>query len=105
LRLVYYTYTRSDASVDLWEEDLATSVRTAINADDGHAAFQPPVNLVSGPLAATRALNGDVVITWSSGGHLQSAAQVTGPWADVAYATTPHTVLARTGQKFFRLRQ
>ena len=105
LRLVYYTYTRSDASVDWWEEDLATGVRTAINADDGHAAFQPPVNLVSGPLAATQAANGDVVISWSTSGHLQSAAQVSGSWGDVVYATSPHRVLACPGQKFFRLRQ
>ena len=48
----------------------------------------------------------DVVVSWTGGGALQAAGEVTGPWIDVAGATNPMTVsTAPDNRKFFRVRQ
>ena len=46
---------------------------------------------------------GQVSIAWDSGA-LESAPAVTGPWAPVEGATSPHTVAADQGQAYFRAR-
>jgi hypothetical protein len=55
--------------------------------------------------ASTRLSAGTVILTWTGTGTLQSASSVTGPWADVAGASSPFTVTAPTGNKFYRIRQ
>ena len=48
--------------------------------------------------------NGQLTLMWSdAGARLQSAANVTGPWADVAGAASPSAVTPDQGQAFFRL--
>jgi hypothetical protein len=49
---------------------------------------------------------GNVVITWDeAGATLQSADAVTGPWNNVAGATSPYSIPASGTQKYFRLVQ
>jgi hypothetical protein len=45
----------------------------------------------------------DVVVSWSGGGTLQSATQITGPWASLPN-TSPYRTAATGGQLFFRVR-
>jgi len=48
--------------------------------------------------------NGQLILTWSDGGaRLQSAADVTGPWTDVAGAASPNAISPDQGRAFFRL--
>ncbi|MCP5525754.1 MAG: immunoglobulin domain-containing protein [Verrucomicrobiales bacterium] len=46
---------------------------------------------------------GEVVLTWNGAATLQEAASVTGPWSDVAGATSPHRVTPASGPVFWRL--
>jgi hypothetical protein len=48
---------------------------------------------------------GNLTITWTGGGTLQSAGVVTGPWADVGGKTSPATVTASGAASFFRVKQ
>jgi hypothetical protein len=73
----------------------------------GWPDFVPVTNL--GPLDVT--LTGtNVVLQWGSPGILQAARKVTGPWMDVAGASSPYTVPPTivlppmTAQSFYRLR-
>ncbi len=47
---------------------------------------------------------GSLTFAWTGAGTLQSADSVTGPWVDVAGATSPRTVPASSAQKFYRLK-
>jgi hypothetical protein len=61
-----------------------------------------------GRLSATRQANGQVLITWTGTGVLQSAAALPGAWSDVSPAPTGNslTVTPMAGaMQFFRLRQ
>jgi hypothetical protein len=49
--------------------------------------------------------NGSVTITWTGAGVLQSAASLSGPWTDVAGATSPLTVPADQAAQFARIRK
>jgi len=68
---------------------------------------QLPVSI--GPLKAAKQANGDLVISWTGTGTLQSTASLPGGWANVSPAPsgTSYTITAAslTGQKFFRLSQ
>lgn len=46
-----------------------------------------------------------VVLRWGCGEVLQAAGNLDGPWADVPAAVSPHTVLAKDAQRFYRLRR
>ncbi|MBM3833088.1 MAG: hypothetical protein FJ403_07420 [Verrucomicrobia bacterium] len=61
----------------------------------------PPV-VVSQPKAGVTFAAGSVTITFE-GGRLQSSAAVTGPWADVANATSPFKEAASGARKFYRV--
>ena len=55
-------------------------------------------------LAADVGANGELVITWDDAeARLQSAPAVTGPWTDVAGASSPSSINPDQGQSFFRL--
>jgi hypothetical protein len=58
----------------------------------------PPV------ISVTRG-NGQLTLTWSGGGKLQSATTVAGPWADVAGAVSPATVPTTGAAGYFRVVQ
>jgi hypothetical protein len=49
--------------------------------------------------------NGSVTITWTGAGVLQSATSLSGPWTDVAGATSPLTVPADQAAQFARIRK
>lgn len=79
---------------------------------DGAKMFLNAVNYMAGTtpgqsptrptLSISRTATG-LSITFT--GTLQSAASVTGPWTDVAGATSPHTVTTTQGIRFYRTRQ
>ena len=46
---------------------------------------------------------GDVVLSWSGPGRLQSADQITGPWSNLAAGTNTVVVNPSAARKFFRL--
>ncbi|MCZ7636331.1 MAG: LamG domain-containing protein [Verrucomicrobia bacterium] len=49
---------------------------------------------------------GNVTITWTNGGTLQQATSVTGPYTDIAGATSgTHTEAASAAQRYFRVRK
>ncbi|MCC7374839.1 MAG: hypothetical protein IT581_09295 [Verrucomicrobiales bacterium] len=52
-----------------------------------------------------RNANGSITITWSGAGTLQAGASVTGPWQDVAGATSPYTFTPTASMLFGRLKQ
>jgi len=52
-----------------------------------------------------RRQDGNVVLEWTGGGTLQSATNVTGPYADVAGATSPYSAPATEAQQYFRVRK
>jgi hypothetical protein len=49
--------------------------------------------------------NGEVVITWNSRGTLETANQVTGPWAAISNAANIYTSPVSNDSRFFRLNQ
>lgn len=57
-----------------------------------------------GPLSVNLA-TGKVVLTWPGQAILEAAPAVTGPWAEVAGATTGHEVGPSSGSQFYRLKQ
>lgn len=48
---------------------------------------------------------GNITMEWTGGGVLQRADSVTGPWTDVAGATSPRTVSATGTGGFYRIKQ
>ena len=63
------------------------------------------VNFVSAPVRIQAQLvAAQVQLVWS-GGLLQAADQVGGPYTDVANANSPYSVAPAAAKKFYRLRQ
>jgi hypothetical protein len=50
-----------------------------------------------------QSINGQVVLTWTAG-TLQSAPAITGPYTDIAGASSPYTLLPSGPQQYFRVR-
>ena len=55
---------------------------------------------VGSQLAIERA----VIVSWTCGGTLQYADDLTGPWFDIPTATSPYCVAATAAKKFYRVR-
>jgi len=49
--------------------------------------------------------NGQVTLSWTGGGTLESASSLTGPWTAVPDATNPMKVTVGSGSQFYRLSQ
>jgi hypothetical protein len=49
--------------------------------------------------------DGTLTITWTGGGTLQAAEAVTGPWQDVAGATSPYTLTPTAAKLFGRIKK
>jgi hypothetical protein len=47
----------------------------------------------------------NVILSWTGGGTLQSADNVTGPWTDVANASSPFTAAISVAKRFYRVKQ
>ena len=59
-----------------------------------------------GPTLEIVRSNGNVSISWTVGGTLQSADEIIGPWSDVTGVSSPFPVpTPGAGRKFYRLRQ
>jgi hypothetical protein len=50
------------------------------------------------------ASGGNITITWTGSGVLESGDTVTGPWTEVAGATSPYSVVASGSGKFYRFK-
>jgi len=61
----------------------------------------PSASKIPGCITIARSTN-MVVIRWTGGVTLQSADVVTGPWADMAGATSPHSVAIAAARRFYR---
>ena len=90
--------------------DLTASVATA----DGLKLFDAAVDwLLGGVVVAPSAAKfspvtkqgNNLVLSWTGGGTLQSADNVTGPWTDVANASSPFTTAVAVAKKFYRIKQ
>jgi hypothetical protein len=84
--------------------DLAATFRVVLNTP-GATVTSDPVKLITGtvvtpPALAIAVINGKVTITFT--GTLQSSAVVSGPYSNVAGATSPFTPVVTTGATFFR---
>ncbi|MCF7765304.1 MAG: LamG domain-containing protein [Verrucomicrobia bacterium] len=64
----------------------------------------PPVVVSEPPTLTLSGTAGQIQIQWT-GGTLESASSIAGPWAAVAGATSPQQVTPSGPQKFFRVRQ
>ena len=108
------TFSQAGAgSVELFTvKDDGTKVLVNDTANGGLAAFrsgtvpeyvEPAPEPEPGPAEISIASSGSGVVITYSGGTLQSAAEVTGPWTEVAGASSPHEVSAEGGAAFFRV--
>ena len=68
--------------------------------DDG--GTPPPVG--DSKFTNITAAAGNVTITWTGSGTLQSASSVAGPYSDVANAKSPYTSAASGAPKFYRFK-
>ncbi|MGC8990181.1 MAG: hypothetical protein ACP5MD_08680, partial [Verrucomicrobiia bacterium] len=59
--------------------------------------------LAAPPTISIRREAGSVVLTWS-GGTLESAPEVTGPWSVVQAATSPYSLTPSAARQFYRVR-
>ena len=62
------------------------------------------VTVLLQPQMSIQFLNGQVVVSWSGGGVLQSATDLTGLWTDVPGATSPYSIPPAGAHKFYRVR-
>jgi hypothetical protein len=82
----------------------SVQIRNGRMSDAAIAAMgAPTANKIPGLIKATRS-GGNIVIDWT-GTVLESAPSVTGPWTVVTGAAHPHTVVAPTGNLFFKAAQ
>jgi len=64
------------------------------------------ITAVAAPLTLDiSAAGGNLIISWPGTATLQSAENVTGPWADATGATSPRTIAPSGAHQFCRLRQ
>jgi hypothetical protein len=71
-----------------------------------YTLVEPPA-LPPGPLAI-KVTNGQIIVTWTGSGTLQSRASLSsGAWSSVPNATSPYTIPASSTdtQRYFRLMQ
>ena len=67
----------------------------------GWPTYASPTNL--GQIRAARTESGSA-LNWDAAGLLQVAAELTGPWADVAGASSPHIIAPAPTNAFYRVR-
>jgi hypothetical protein len=89
-------------TVDLGGE---TTLRFVMDSGDFDYFLLVPTGASPAPSLAIGLQDGQVVLTWEGDATLQSAEVVTGPYADVAGATSPYTVAPTGAAKFYRLKQ
>lgn len=98
---LFRLYVATASANAFWFDDFYIS-KTGFNATvprafGNSAPAQPPVLAIS-------SANGKVQVTWD-GGALESAPAATGPWSEVAGATSPREVSATDAARFYRARR
>lgn len=86
---------------DATSSDIVFGVELIATVPSG-AVVPPPTT--GGKFSAPVVQGGNLVLTWTGTGTLQSADAVTGPWADVASAKSPFTAARAGAVKFYRLK-
>jgi len=95
-----FTSTNLITEIQFSSENLSPNLNLVL--DNFLLAPQPPLP----PIAlAVQSGPGGIVLTWTNGDYrLQSAVEVTGPYADLPGATSPFTNSVDAAASFFRLR-
>jgi hypothetical protein len=89
----------------LYDPHMFNYMWESIVPDDNFIVGTYPLGAIDGGLTLNISRSGNTItINWS-GGTLQSADSLPASWADVQGASSPYTVSATGGSKFFRLRQ
>jgi hypothetical protein len=90
----YYPFNQSmDMAFQLFIPGVATNTPTL------SVVVAPPQPVLSASMSG-----GQLTISWSGGGILQYADEVTGPWYDVDFATSPYVAPTDGPQGFYRVR-
>ena len=76
----------------------------AISVDGGAVSFPANLGVVLPPLGL-QASDGTLLLQWSGDGILQTATNVTGPFADVPALQNSFSNAMEAPQQFFRLRK
>lgn len=91
------------AVVHLITDDIYLAVTfTSWGGSSGGFSYQRSTPAAVVKLVAT-ASGGDITLSWTGGGTLQSADQVTGPWTNLAGATSPYQTAATAPARFYRV--
>lgn len=94
------------AAVNLGGERTVRFTTLPGNLDFDYLAFVLAAAAPSvGKFSSIKLSGTNITIEWTGGGTLQEAADVTGPWADVAGATSPRALTVSGNRKFYRLKQ
>jgi hypothetical protein len=77
---------------------------------DNIAFYEDPAPITTGgggtaTLTIATATGGQLTVSWTGSGTLESADAVTGPWTSAASQSNPQTVSTSGSAKFFRIRQ
>lgn len=83
--------------------DEAAVYNKALSAARILTHYQAGRPVVSQPVLGIALVGGDVVLNWEGTATLQQATDPTGPWTDVAAATSPHQVTPTEAQMYWRL--
>ncbi len=98
------------AGLDMYLDDLAIWSRVlaptevACIVSQGRAGKTFSASQTPGGDLQVSVVNGQLVISWTGGGTLQSATNVIGPWTDVSNASNPYPIQPSQRGLFFRLK-
>jgi hypothetical protein len=86
------------------------NIRLRCGNGSAAAEFSNIVMSATSPFAAASALKlqslaGNLSLSWTGVGTLQSAASAKGPWTDALNQANPQTIATTNSASFFRLRQ
>jgi predicted secreted protein len=82
-----------------------TTLRWTMDNGDIDYLLLVPTGAAPAPSLAIGLQDGQVVLTWEGGATRQGADAVTGPYEDIADATSPYTTAPTEAAKFYRLKQ
>jgi hypothetical protein len=82
--------------------DMAFALDNAVTIPVG--TNSPTLTVVPGPVLSAGLSDDKISITWTGGGILQYADEVTGPWHDIDAATSPYQAPTDAPRRFYRVR-
>ena len=82
---------------------VGTNTVTCVATDGCGNTSQCSFNVIVG-VGSLLSIERAVIISWSCGGTLQYADDLTGPWFDIPGATSPYSVATTAAKKFYRTR-